>query len=146
MPHKKKQKKSNDAEKIIENSDQHNDAAVPAAQKDKISSPVHGSDDLRELIEKNIKWSQVIYNQNKKIRRRLTMMVLGSYIRLALILTPIVLALIYLPPLLDQYISQFGSLLGGSAGDVKSLYDIGSLLRGAGVDESQLQGIIESVQ
>ena len=46
------------------------------------------TDELKSLVEKNIKWSQVIYNQNKKIKRRLTLMVLGSYLRFLLIIAP----------------------------------------------------------
>lgn len=74
--------------------------------------PVANNGNLKDLIEKNIKWSQAIYEQNEKIKRRITMMVVGSYLRLLLILVPLVLALIYLPPLLQQALSQYSELLG----------------------------------
>lgn len=70
------------------------------------------SGDLKSLIEKNIKWSQVIYEQNKKMNRRLTWMVAGSYLRLAIILIPLILALIFLPPFLQSFMEQYSSLLG----------------------------------
>lgn len=75
-------------------------------------------DSLKELIEKNIKWSQVLYNQNRGIKRRLTMMVVGNYIRLFLILTPIILGIIFLPPFLsdikEKYTGVFGQVDGNT--------------------------------
>ncbi len=69
-------------------------------------------DDLKTLIEKNIKWSQVIYQQNRKIQRRLSWMVFGSYFKLFLILIPVIIGLIYLPPLVSDFMKQYGSLFG----------------------------------
>ncbi len=79
-------------------------------------SVANSHESLKELIEKNIKWSQVVYNQNKGIKRRLTMMVLGSYIRLFLILTPIVLGIIYLPPFVADLQNKFESAIGDASG------------------------------
>lgn len=50
------------------------------------------------LIEKNIKWSQLIYHQNKKIQRRLTFLVIGNYLRLLLVFIPIIIGILYLLP------------------------------------------------
>lgn len=71
---------------------------------------------LKELIEKNIKWTQVVYEQNQKIKHRITMMVIGSYLRLLLIVVPIIFAVIYLPPLLRPVFEQYSALLGGAGG------------------------------
>lgn len=74
---------------------------------------------LKELIEKNIKWSQVIYEQNKKIKRRLTLMVFGNYLRLIIILTPIIFGIIYLPPLIQKLFENYGGVfesVGGKQG------------------------------
>ncbi len=73
-------------------------------------SVANSHDSLKELIEKNIKWSQVVYHQNKAIKRRLTMMVAGNYIRLALILIPIILGAIYLPPFISDIKSRYESV------------------------------------
>ncbi|HRH23885.1 MAG TPA: hypothetical protein PK295_04650 [Candidatus Magasanikbacteria bacterium] len=69
-------------------------------------------EDLKTLIEKNIKWSQVIYHQNRKIQRRLSWIVFGSYFKLFLILVPIIIGLIYLPPLVSDFMKQYGSVFG----------------------------------
>lgn len=65
------------------------------------------TENLEKLIEKNIKWSQVIYNQNKKIKHRLTMMVIGNYVRLFLILIPLIIGLIYLPDFIEAYFEKY---------------------------------------
>lgn len=82
-------------------------------------------DSLKELIEKNIKWSQVVYNQNKAIKRRLTMMAVGNYIRLALILTPIVFGIIYLPSIIADTKARYESVISGLGVD----QDISELLQ-----------------
>ena len=68
---------------------------------------------LKELVEKNIKWTQIVYNQNKEIKARLTLMAVSSYIKILVIVVPIVLAFIYLPSILEQAFSQYSTLLGG---------------------------------
>ncbi|MBU2542201.1 hypothetical protein KJ785_01410 [Patescibacteria group bacterium] len=104
-----------------------------------------GSDNvsLKELVEKNIKWSQVIYEQNKKIKHRLTMMVIGSYLRLALIIIPIILGIIYLPSLLEDLWGQYGQILGGMGAGGGSVPQINDLL--GGISSNQLQEILKSL-
>jgi len=72
-------------------------------------------EDLKELIEKNIKWSQVVYSQNKAIKHRLTMMVLLNYIKIIIILTPIILGIIYLPPLIADMLAQYNEVINNGA-------------------------------
>lgn len=80
-------------------------------------------DSLKELIEKNIKWSQVVYHQNKAIKHRLSLMVLGSYLRLALVLIPIVLGIIYLPPFFSDIKTRYESVMS-SLGNNSDISDI----------------------
>ncbi len=72
---------------------------------------------LKDLVEKNIKWTQVVYEQNQQIKHRLTMIALGSWLRLLLILVPLILAFIFLPPLLEKMLGQYGGLLQGLTGE-----------------------------
>jgi len=88
------------------------------------SGDVSTKDGLKELIEKNIKWSQVIYEQNKKINRRLTWMVVTGYIKLAIILAPLIIALIYLPPLIKDFIDQYGSVIGVQGGGFEQIMQL----------------------
>jgi len=122
---KSSSKKINDKKESVEVIKKN--ASIEGAEKKSSAAPVPEKDVLQELIEKNIKWSQVIYNQNKKINRRLTMMVIGSYVRLALIMAPIIIGILYLPPLLAQMMEQYQSVLGGSAStafDMKDFFDL----------------------
>jgi len=103
----------------------------------------HNTDSLKELIEKNIKWSQVIYEQNKKIKRRLDWMIIAGYLKLLIIIAPIILALIYLPPILKDLINQYSNLVGsipfggGANGQVNEVL--------SQVSGSQLEGLLESL-
>lgn len=110
-----------------------NDSEMP----EKIESG-ESSDTLKDLVEKNIKWSQVIYEQNRGIKRRLTWMVAGSYLRLLMIVVPLILAFIYLPSLLKDLFAQYSSLLGGISGASKGgQVDIGSILNQVSPDQIQ---------
>ena len=67
--------------------------------------------DLKSLVEKNLQWSQLIYEQNKKIQRRLTLMVVAKYVWIVIILVPAILGFIYLPAFLQDLTKNYGSLL-----------------------------------
>ena len=85
------------------------------------------STDIKSLLEKNIKWSQVIFQQNKKIKRRLTMLVVGNYLRLFLILAPIIIGIIYLVPFVSDIIKEYNgliSLIGSGSLDQKAISEI----------------------
>ncbi len=96
--------------------------------------------DLKDLIEKNIKWSQIIYEQNKNIKRRLTLMVIGNYLRLALIIVPIIFALFYLPAFVKNLVGQYSSVLGVSG--VQSS-QVNELL--GNISSGQLQKVLEAI-
>lgn len=117
MRNKKTQNKilQEKSEKISEDKIQDNNLIIEKkfeeTKIDQGESILGEDEELKKLIEKNIKWSQVIYNQNKKIKHRITMMVVGSYIRLFLILVPIIIGLIYLPDFIDAYFSKYSGIL-----------------------------------
>lgn len=58
---------------------------------------------LRELLEKNLKWSQIIYEQNRRINRKMWWSAAASWIQLLVIVVPLVLSLIFLPTFIKQY-------------------------------------------
>ena len=59
-------------------------------------------DELEILVRQNIQWSEVVRQDTKRIKRRLALMALGNWIRLLLILTPFILAAIFIPPYYRQ--------------------------------------------
>lgn len=102
--------------------------------------------ELKELIEKNIKWSQVIYNQNRKINRRLTWMTIGSYLRLALIIVPLILGIIYLPPLIMEFLENYGSTFGIDANTFSQFGDLFKQANQGQFDQAQIQELIKQYQ
>lgn len=141
---KKLKKEDTDNELEVE------EMAVPVAPAAVGAAKASDNDnDLKELIEKNIKWSQVIYNQNKKIKHRLTMMVVGSYLRLALIIVPIVLGIIYLPPLMEKFFEQYQDVMGGVVFPV-NITDLFQQLKNNGtsinLNDPQLQESLRAMQ
>lgn len=86
---------------------------APSAAPTNPSSQDH--QDMRALIQENIALSQQLLEQNKKIKFRLTMMTISTYLKFALILIPLIIAWIYLPPFLEDAFSQYQQLLGGNA-------------------------------
>jgi hypothetical protein len=80
--------------------------------KDEISkSDLSG---LRELVEKNLKWSQIIYEQNRKINNKLLWSAVFGWFKVIIIVAPIILAAIYLQPILKGAWAQYRELLGGA--------------------------------
>ncbi len=87
-------------------------ASLGMTNKTSITEPVKAEPSLKELIEKNLKWSQIIYEQNRKINNKLLWSAAANWLRLLVIVVPIILAFIFLPPLLKNVWSQYGDLLG----------------------------------
>lgn len=55
-------------------------------------------DELEILIRQNMQWSEIIYKDTKKIRRRLFMGQVWGMVKIVIILAPFVAAAIFLPP------------------------------------------------
>ena len=69
---------------------------------------------LKELIEKNLKWSQIIYEQNRKINSKLFWTAVSNWIRTLIILVPLILAGIFLPPIIKDVWSNYTSVFNFS--------------------------------
>lgn len=67
------------------------------------AAPVVRAASVEELLEKNLKWSQIIYEQNRKIQHKLLWLAIGSWVRVLIIAVPLVLATILFSPLLRNY-------------------------------------------
>ena len=68
------------------------------------NQPTSTEPDIRALLE-------TVIAQNKKIERRLRWMVIGGWLRIALIVIPLGIGLIFLPPLFADAFKQYGDLL-----------------------------------
>lgn len=79
------------------------------------SVPLSESDHLKQLLEENLALSKKIFVQNKKIQRRMTFMAVSDGLRLLLIVIPLIIAAIFLPPLIKPAMQQYQDLLQTSS-------------------------------
>jgi hypothetical protein len=66
---------------------------------------------LAARVEYAIQLSEKLLEDNRKIKYRITMMTIGSYLRLLLFLAPIIIGIIYLPPIFKDILEQYKSIL-----------------------------------
>lgn len=100
--------------------------------------------DLRDLLEKNLKWSQIIYEQNRKINNKLLWAAIANWVRLAIIIIPLALALWFLPPFIKDFqnlYNQFFSTTTNS-GKPTSIEDFIKILPLNAQEAAQLKAII----
>jgi hypothetical protein len=74
------------------------------------------SNNFEEMLKHQQEMLEQIMSQNKKIQRRLTIIVVAGYVKFFLVLFPLLAAIFFLPPLLKQVTQQYSSLLGISSG------------------------------
>ena len=96
-------------------------------------------DTVKELLEKNLKWSQIIYEQNRKLNNKLLWMAVSSWLRMLLIVVPLILGILYLPSLFQKLQGQYGSLLNSAATGKTSPDSIESLLKILPLNDIQRQ-------
>lgn len=69
--------------------------------------------DLKTLLEENLKLSKSIFRSTEKIKKMLRWAQVMGIVRLLIILIPIILALLYIPPFLQNIGDAFGKFYGG---------------------------------
>lgn len=102
---------------------------------------------LRELLEKNLKWSQIIYEQNRKVNSKLLWAAAANWLRLLVIAVPLVLAVWYLPAIIKELRAKYGFLLNAAVkGQVSpvSVNNLLDILPINAVEREQLKAILQS--
>ncbi len=69
-------------------------------------------EEIKKLLEKNLELTEEIYKMTKSIKSFVIHQRIFGILKLLIIIVPIVLAAIYLPPLLEGVIGQYQDLLG----------------------------------
>ncbi len=124
------------------------DSATVVSGKESLKPPENETS-LKELIEKNLKWSQIIYEQNRKLNGKLLWMAVSSWVKIFIILIPLVAAGIFLPPLFKNIWSQYGDWLGMSSSDeqqTKSTNSMEGLIKMLNLDpakQEQLKALLK---
>ena len=67
--------------------------------------------DIRELLEKNLRLSEEILEKTKYIKHYLKWQQVFGWIKILIIVVPIVWGLLYLPSLIQKYTGSYGSTL-----------------------------------
>ncbi len=94
---------------------------------------------LKKLLEQNLETTSEVLKLVKKIHRYIVWQRIFGLIYFILIVVPIILALIYLPPLLKQFTASYGELL---APNQKSLLNQLDSLGG----QSELKNLINKLK
>lgn len=111
-------------------------------------------DGVKELLEKNLKWSQIIYEQNRKIRRHLLWSAIGGWVRIFIFLVPFIIAGVYLWPiykntqgqLLDLLSGNATAISGGSATSNAALKSLMKVLPLSDEQQAQVNALLENNQ
>jgi len=73
-------------------------------------------DEIKKLLEKNLELTEEIYKMVKGIKKYIFWQKVFSFLKILIIVVPIIIGIIYLPPLLKGVFQQYQSLLGGGDG------------------------------
>lgn len=98
--------KSNVIEKVV---------TVDKLEKSNLTAPKTEHEVLKDLLEKNLKWSQIIYEQNRKIHSKMMWTAIAGWVRVFLIFAPLVWAVWYLPGIIKNLQNNYGSLFGAKS-------------------------------
>lgn len=71
---------------------------------------------LEALMEENLALSREIVEHARKTRKYILFGQVLNVVKVVLIIGPIIIALIYLPPLIKQWFGAYSELLGGGTG------------------------------
>src|SRR6056297_1896739 len=83
------------------------------------------SEEIKKLVKKNLELNQEIYEMLKSVKRYVLIQQIFSVLKILIIVIPIILGIIYLPPLFEQYQSLL-NLGGGDSLDVSGEKEISS--------------------
>jgi len=91
-------------------------------------------EEIKKLLEKNLALTEETYRMTKKIKNYVNFQKVMSFFYLLLIVVPIILGVIYLPPILNGFYDQYKSILGlPASSSIQELLkgQTGGLLNGA---------------
>lgn len=67
---------------------------------------------IKKLLEQNLEYSKEIYQMTRKIKSYITFQKVMGVIYILLIIVPIILSIVFLPPLLEGVFNQYKDILG----------------------------------
>lgn len=82
-------------------------------------------EDLKALLEENLRYAKAIYTSTEKTRRYMLWGQVFGFIKIVIIVVPLVIGFWYLKPYLQQAMATYQELLGGSnsSGTNQNVFD-----------------------
>jgi len=83
---------------------------------------------IKKLLEENLEYSRAVYSETLKIKRYILWGRVMSLLQLLIVLIPIILGIIYLPPLIQNFVGSFsvfgsGQDVPAASGGLNSILD-----------------------
>lgn len=86
-------------------------AQTPSAEPQPAGKNAIPGKSLEEMLEKNLKWSQIIYEQNRRISRRLLWSLIAGWVKWILVAVIIVLSIWYAWPIYRTFQAQYSAIV-----------------------------------
>jgi len=96
----------------------------------RLQNTIERGDETKKLLQENLKISRATLKMVEKIKKHLFWTQVANWLKLILIVAPIILAILYLPPLIEKWQEQVQGIFGpfGGVGAVQKLEDVGKTL------------------
>ena len=73
------------------------------------------NEEIKQLLEQNLEYNKAIYEMAKKTKRYMLIVQIMGVLKILIIVVPLVLAFIYLPPLLKNFMAPYQELMGDNS-------------------------------
>lgn len=112
------------------------------------------NDDVKSLLEKNLELTQEIHGMMRSVKRYMLWQRIMGMIYFLLIVVPIIISIIYLPPLLKNLFGQYQQILNGESGTIlegflqggQGSFDFKSLLNNNGAQKVDVNNLPPEIQ
>ncbi len=78
-------------------------------------------DEIKKLLKKNLEMTEDIREMVKSIKRYVVWQRVFGILKILIILIPIIIGVIYLPPLINGFLNQYNKILGITTDPVNNL-------------------------
>ena len=89
---------------------------MPEIISKKSKSNIPPNSNIERLIKENLEFTKQIHEYTNKTRKYILFAQILSIVKIIIIVGPIILAILYLPPLLSGALDTYSELLGGGTG------------------------------
>jgi len=119
-----------------------------------VNLPQNDDIDIKSLLEKNLELTQEIHGMMRSVKRYMLWQRIIGIIYFLLIVVPIIISIIYLPPLLKNLFGQYQQILNGESGTIlegflnggQGSFDFKSLLNDNGAQNIDVNSLPPEVQ